>query len=326
MTSLNEVTEGKWIIDTDPGTDDAFAILLALNSIKNNLIAISVVEGNVEIEKCYINAKKVCVINALHHIPIYKGCYLNLVNEKYTAEEFHGKDGLFDIEKFRNYESKYNEDILSLHKNEKYPIIEECSALKIIELCYKHENINILTLGPLTNLALAFMIDPNIINRIGKLVIMGGSYMARGNIKPHCEFNFCVNPIATKIVLDNFKNIIVYPWETAERHQLSLEYMQEHWTDNEKSYFCREIIIKKAEIEGGIFADYGAAVAALFPQSIKTLKTAYYEVIIDSNDSLNGALVIKGKNNNFNDKAKTIQIVEELHENYFLELFKYMIK
>lgn len=327
---------GKWIIDTDPGCDDAFAIIFAMNFIKENLLALSIEGGNVGIEQTYSNAKKVCVVNGKEHVPVYKGCKLNISCTKYSGEDFHGKDGLFDIEKFYNFEEKYDEDICTKSK-QKYrylqetcnPIIEECSALKIIELCYQYDNVNLLTIGPLTNLAVAFMIDPNIVNRIKQLVVMGGSFNHRGNMQLSAEFNFCVDPIAAKITFNNFKNIIVFPWETSELHQLYLEQIKtEAFTDNNLSYFCREIILKKAKIEGGIFPDYVAAVGSFFPKSIKKMNKYNCDIVIDSSDAVNGAFVITKSNclvNQGNNK-KEVWVVEELDERLFYHFFEFMIQ
>jgi purine nucleosidase len=317
---------GKWIIDTDPGVDDAFAIIFALNYIKDNLLALSIEGGNVGLEQCYLNAKKVCVVNGKGSVPVYKGCLLNLSGTKYSAEEFHGRDGLFDVEKFFTYEHKYDPSVYQQHYNEKFKFLEECSALKIIELVYKHDNVNILTLGPLTNLAVAFMLDPNIKNRINKLVVMGGSEKFCGNMQAVPEFNFSVDPIATKVIFDNFTNIVVYPWETSEIHLITEKRMEEFWFDTDTSYFCKEIIRKKESIEGGIFPDYGAAVAAFDPSTIAKVKKACVDVVIDSYPMINGAFLVEKTNNLPYKKAHKVEIIDLLDEEKFMDYFKKMIK
>lgn len=318
---------GKWIIDTDPGSDDSLAILFGLKFIKDNLVALSVVEGNNSVHQCFLNSKKICAISN-RFVPIYKGCELNMSNKFFNFSdftEFHGIDGMFDVEEFFGFEDKYKIDSLQANFNEDHPFLDEYSPLKIIELCYKYNNLNILTIGKATNLSLAFMLDPNIVNRINKVVMMGGSYHFRGNVSAGSEFNFCADPIASKIILDNFTNVIIFPWETCERHKLTHSKFVNS-EENDVNNFCMEILRKKlGSIEEGIFADYGAALAAFYPNIIKLSDYEYADVVIDSSSDLNGALIISKSNVNFIDKPK-FEIIKEIDQNLFDEFFKMIIK
>lgn len=319
---------GKWIIDTDPGTDDAFAIIFALHYIKEHLIALSIEDGTVGIEKCFINAKKVLAIQGKGNIPIYKGCSLNLSGVKFIALS-HGTDGLLNLERFVNYESRYDTNLYKQEHNEKYPILDQCSPTKIVELAYKYDYLNILAIGPLTNIAVAFMLDPNIVKRIRKLVIMGGSYNFSGNKVPTAEFNFCSDNIAAKIVLDNFKNIIVYPWETCTKHLLSEKELKHCIEDNDRSHFCKQIIEKKRAGAfsdfGGVYADFGCAISAFNPRSIKKSRYCHADVTIDGSPSMNGSFVID-KNSMSYKFGNKVQVIEELHDEMFKESFINMIK
>lgn len=318
---------GKWIIDTDPGVDDSFAILFAMNYLKKNLIALSIEGGNTGIEQCFLNAKKICSISGLH-IPIYKGCVKNITAKTFTAEDIHGNDGLFDLENFAKFEEQFDTEVYKQILNEDHPFLDQCSALKIIELCYKYDDVNILAIGPLTNLATAFMIEPDLVNRIKKLVVMGGSYLSLGNIVPAVEFNFACDPIATKIVFDNFKNIIVYPWEPCLTHLLLEEELNACIHDNHRSNFCKEILIKKINsFESGCFPDYGGAISGFAPFAIKKSKKVEVDIIVDSTSEINGAMIL-GINGNkeIKERRNKVEIVEQLHMNLFKEFFAHMIK
>src|SRR5690606_31648280 len=137
-----------------------------------------------------------------------------------------------------NFDEKYDKTSNKKLENKDFPIFENHSPLKIIELCYKYDKLNILTLGPLTNIAAAYMLDPNIVNHVNRLVIMGGTPTHKGNVTECVEFNFYCDPIATKMVLDNFKNVTIYPWEPCEFHLFTEEEIH-HCEIDDKGIFCQ---------------------------------------------------------------------------------------
>jgi purine nucleosidase len=304
----NNNNNDKWIIDTDPGIDDSFAIILGMTYLKENLIALSIGNGNVGIDGCFINAKKICVIKDFH-VPIYKGCYLNLSGVNFEASDFHGKDDLLNLEEFEGYDKKYREEkFMEKLKNLNNPLIDKFSPLKIIELSYKYpKNLSILLIGPLTNIATAIMIDPSLPQRINKVVIMGGSYTSLGNIKSNVEFNFACDPIAAKKVFDSFNfdnnEIILYPWETCMEHLIMTEHLELIGKfDSTTKRFCERIINKKINFPGyGIFADFGSAVYMTNKNSIKNSLKKYIDISIDSNDSNFGQICIE---NDYRNKIK----------------------
>ena len=139
-----------WIVDSDPGCDDMMALLYLLKRPDVDLLMISLVDGNVSLENVSINSKKILKL-AGKSIPLYRGGGLPIIKVFSNEESYHYCDGLGDIEEIRKYEAH---DI---------KIEQENSVIKILEYVELYpRQINLLCLGPLTNIALAFMLDPEL--------------------------------------------------------------------------------------------------------------------------------------------------------------------
>lgn len=304
---------GKWIIDTDPGIDDSYAIILAMNYLKEELVLLSIEAGNVGLDQCAINAKKLSVM-CNRMVPISKGTSKTISTMSLICfESIHGKDGFFDFEEFKHIEQKYDRKFEVKHH----------SAIEIIRLSHVHKNLNLLCIGPLTNIALAYMLDPTLPERINKLVIMGGSYNRIGNIKPVGEFNFACDEIAAKIVLDRFKRTVIYCWEPSMKYQI-LPHNLKTSNSSSKCDFMRKCIQKKMDtLKDGIVADYGAAVAGFSPRSILNSKMLYTDIAIDCTSEHNSAFLVSEKNI-FNGEKDRKQVVLEmdfkLMEHYLNEM------
>ncbi len=190
----------KIIIDTDTATDDAVAIIMALKCSDFDVKAITTVAGNVDLDLATINALytvELCNKNT----PIYKGSSGPLKRRLETSKFFHGRDGLGDT---GPYQPKRKEE-------------KENGVDKIISLINSDPNeIEIIAIGPLTNIARAFMKDSSIINKIKSLYVMGGIGEGKGNITEHAEFNFWVDPDAADIVLNSGAEIKVIAWDTTQ--------------------------------------------------------------------------------------------------------------
>lgn len=203
----------KWIIDTDAGVDDAIAIALPFAAQKNQanpalynafeLAAITCVAGNVTLDKVLVNVGALLELLELPNVPFYKGCDRPMVVVHEHAEAFHGVDGLGDG---------------GLSNTARTPETEHAAQV-IVRLARQHVgDLSILALGPLTNIALACNLDPQLPSRIARLVIMGGAWQARGNQSPTAEFNFAIDPESAYAVFERFDRtgaITVLPWEVA---------------------------------------------------------------------------------------------------------------
>ena len=194
----------KIIIDTDPGQDDAVAILLALASPDEiEVLGITAVAGNVPLSLTEKNARIVCELAGRPDIAVYAGCDRPLRRKLVTAEHVHGKTGLDGPD--------LPEPEIKLQEKHGVDFI-------IDTILQQPENsISLCPLGPLTNIASAILKQPKIVSRIKKIVLMGGAYFEVGNITPAAEFNIFVDPDAAKIVFEAGIDMVVMPLDVTHK-------------------------------------------------------------------------------------------------------------
>lgn len=193
----------KIIIDTDPGQDDAAAIMLALASPELEVLGITAVAGNVPLGLTARNARIVAEICGRTDLRIFAGADAPLKRKLVTAEHVHGKTGLDGVtlfEPLRPLEAGHAVDFIieTLRKEPE----------KTVTLC---------PLGPLTNIAMALERAPDIAARIEQIVLMGGGYFEGGNITPAAEFNIYVDPEAAAIVFGCGTPIIMMPLDVTHK-------------------------------------------------------------------------------------------------------------
>ncbi|MDP2580304.1 nucleoside hydrolase [Shimia thalassica] len=194
----------KIIIDTDPGQDDAVAILLALASPDEiDVIGITAVAGNVPLPLTQKNARIVCELAGKPDVKVFAGCDRPLGRDLVTAEHVHGKSGL---------------DGPDL-PDPTMPLQDQHAVDFIIETLRAHppKTITLCPLGPLTNVAMAFEKAPDIVDRVQEIVLMGGAYFEVGNITPAAEFNIYVDPQAAHIVFSAGAPIVVMPLDVTHK-------------------------------------------------------------------------------------------------------------
>ncbi|WP_298431614.1 nucleoside hydrolase [uncultured Jannaschia sp.] len=193
----------KIIIDTDPGQDDAVAILLALASPELHVLGITAVAGNVPLALTAKNARIVCELAGRRDIPVHAGCDRPLARDLVTAEHVHGKTGL---------------DGPHLPEPE-MPLTSEDGVGFIIETLRAEPagSVTLCPLGPLTNIATALARAPDIADRIARIVLMGGAYFEVGNITPAAEFNIYVDPEAARDVFASGIPITVLPLDVTHK-------------------------------------------------------------------------------------------------------------
>lgn len=193
----------KIIIDTDPGQDDAVAILLALGSAELEIVGMTAVAGNVPLRLTEKNARKICELAGRPDIKVYAGAIRPLARELVTAEEVHGETGLNG--------PQLPEPTMQLQ--------DQYAVDFIVETLMKEESgmITLCALGPLTNIALALIREPKIAPRIKEIVLMGGGFFEGGNVTPTAEFNIYVDPHAADVVFKSGIPIVMMPLDVTHK-------------------------------------------------------------------------------------------------------------
>lgn len=191
------MTKRRIIIDTDPGVDDALALILALRSPELQVEAITTVNGNVCVSQCTENVLRVLEILGLpSNPPVVQGADQPLRREPNPSVSIHGRDGLGEISFIKEHRGKKKYPAPRLRPASKY------APEFICKLAARHSGeISVVSLGPLTNLAMALTIDPKLVHHIKEIVTMGGAYSVPGNVTPTSEFNFFCDPEAARQVI-----------------------------------------------------------------------------------------------------------------------------
>ena len=192
------------IIDTDPGIDDAVALLLAWASPELNVLGITTVAGNVELEQCYLNAHRLRQL-ASRMTPIYSGCPAPILKSLQVTHSIHGRDGL----------------------GMSWPAVDAPKSTLhsvdfIIEQALNHKSspMTLCMLGPLTNLATALILCPEIKEGIKQVVLMGGALENSGNTSPVAEFNFYTDPHAAARVFASGLSIVMSPLDVTRQTEV----------------------------------------------------------------------------------------------------------
>jgi purine nucleosidase len=194
----------KIIIDTDPGQDDAVAILLALASPEDlEVLGIVAVAGNVPLPLTQKNARIVCELAGHPETKVFAGCDAPISRKLITAEHVHGQTGLDGPPM----------------ADPTMPLQDQHGVDFIIETLRSEDagTVTLCPLGPLTNIATAFDRAPDIIEKVQEIVLMGGGYFEGGNITPSAEFNIYVDPEAAEIVFKSGVPITMMPLDVTHK-------------------------------------------------------------------------------------------------------------
>jgi purine nucleosidase len=191
------------LIDTDPGVDDALALLMAFADPRHRVVALTIAAGNVGLAHTVRNALKLCEVAGVD-VPVHAGCPVPLVHPPAEDAAFvHGNDGFGDIgyaPAARAAEAEH-------------------AALALVRLAREHEGrLVLVALGPLTNVALAVRLDPALPSRLARFVVMGGAVTGQGNTTVPAEFNIGFDPEAARVVFEAFPRLELVDWEAVLRH------------------------------------------------------------------------------------------------------------
>lgn len=240
------------LIDTDPGVDDALALLMAFDAPHHEVVALTIAAGNVGLRHTVANALKLCEIAEVD-APVFAGCDAPLLHSAPDASYVHGRDGFGDI------------GYAPAAKRAE----AEHAALAMIRLSHAHAGrLVVCMLGPLTNLAVALKLDPTLPQRVGRMVVMGGAVTGQGNTTPTAEFNIGFDPEAAHLVFEAFaaagKVVEVADWEAVIRHGF-LHSDVERWlrADHPRARFYEAISRKTREWSAGLRGERWHAADAL---------------------------------------------------------------
>src|SRR6185437_15919771 len=173
------------ILDTDPGIDDALALVLALDSPEVQLEAITTVHGNVPVEMTTRNALGLLEVAGRSDVPVARGSAQPLVRAPVDAKYVHGPTGL---------------GTLALPEPQTSVVTQSAADLIIERVQAAPGEVTLVPIGPLTNLALALRREPAIASQVREVVIMGGALRVPGNVTPAAEFNIYADPHAAQVV------------------------------------------------------------------------------------------------------------------------------
>lgn len=272
-----------FLIDTDTASDDAVALIMALRAPDVHVEAITVVSGNVPAEQGTRNAlytAELCGSN----VPVYSGAVRPLMREPQYAHWFHGKDGLGD---------------------QGYPPPRRKAEAKhavpaIIETVSANPGVTLVTLGPLTNIALALAEWPALVNSVSRCVIMGGNPCTEGNVTPAAEYNMWVDPEAAKTVLHSGLPIELVGWHLcrgdANLLGADIEHVRNLGTDLARfTIDCNRAAMEANRVQTGELGiplpDPTAMAIALDP-SICTTSSRHYVDIETGSDLTRGMTVV----------------------------------
>lgn len=260
------------IIDCDPGIDDAQAIIMAYQHPGVEIEAITTVSGNVGVDLTTANVLRILDILDAPPIPVFAGSATALVESCENASFFHGEDGLGDS------------DLPQSSREVK----DEHSALALIRLAKENQGeLELIAIGPLTNLALALRMEPSLPRMYKRLVVMGGAYYAQGNTSNlPAEFNIYADPEAAAIVFECWPMITLITWEATLSHGIPIEkYLNLCKIENPRSRFLEKItkhsfdyLIKLLNREMSYLADPLAMAVLLEPNIILESRDVFVQI------------------------------------------------
>ncbi len=314
----SDMEKKKIIIDCDGGSDDAMALAMALNDERYEVIMVTIVSGNVRSKQAAINMRTTIEVNDTYRPEVYVGCDEMLVRDWVGAAETHGEDGMGDLD-------LVDESLIPDEGHAVYKILE---ALRNA----KDKQIDIITLGPLTNIALAIRLEPETMKKVGRIVVMGTAGLGTGNVSPAAEFNIWQDPDSCKVLLDSGIDPIVFVgWDAClDEAMFEEDEIRKISQGSQIGKFCIDSNIVLLKMNRERFkrdcldmADPAAMAAALYPECIDQCEKYYCEVELNHGPSYGGVLVdryhFSGKKENAYICSK---LKPDLYKKYVMDMLK----
>lgn len=278
------VEKRKLIIDTDCGSDDAMAIAMALRDPRYEVLLFSICSGNVPAAQAAVNTLTTIEMSESYEPPVYIGSSEPLIRPLECSYDTHGKDGMGDIGLVPR----------------RLGLAQGNGVIKMLEALEREPagTVEIVALGPLTNLALAIRLDPETMGRVRRLSIMGSAGLGIGNVSPAAEFNIWQDPEAARIVLGSGVPIMLVGWDAclgdAMLNEAEIRRLRESGSVGKFAIDCNRVLMELNERRFGYgcldMADPAAMAAALCGECIETCDDYYCEV--DTSDGISAGAVL----------------------------------
>ncbi|MDO4378865.1 MAG: nucleoside hydrolase [Erysipelotrichia bacterium] len=310
----------KLIIDTDCGSDDAVALIMALREPRVEVKAITVTSGNCPMQQAAKNVLQSIYYAQTYQPPVYKGTSLPLWCDYEDASQVHGIDGMGDCPWLKRPEDKFE--------------AEHAVDALIHYVKQEKGDLEILAIGPLTNIAAAILQDPQTMRSISKLTVMGGAHPYNNPHTVSAEFNIMCDPEAAKIVFDSRIPITMCTlescWGTMRFEEEDIQYFKEL---NELGSFCMDInrvMINAAKKNRGVgsmdLPDAGAFASITCPELIENCFDAFVR-IETSGTYTRGATIFETKEHHYrNDFIPNCQVVTKIDGVNFKKYLANLIK
>jgi inosine-uridine nucleoside N-ribohydrolase len=278
------------IIDTDCGTDDASAVLLAIGCKKFNVLGITCIGGNTSLEQVCTNVLRVLKIGRREDIPVFRGCTANILDIEFKSESrAHSADG------FGGIADSIQVDAAKIQS--------EHAINWLVKTVSENEGkVTLITLGPMTNILVAYTMYPEFQKKLKRLVIMGGTLDARGNCSLTSEFNVFCDPEAAHVILKSFTcPITMVTWNVCLESYLSWEWYQQKVlaSNSIKANFIGRLFAKRNEwfkqipaVFKGFMACDLLTIACLVDPEIILDKVKHYATVELNGLTTRGQLVV----------------------------------
>ena len=275
----------KIIIDTDCGSDDAMAIAMALNEPSIEILMFSAVHGNVSVEQAAVNTLTTIEKAGTYEPPVYIGCGEPLLRKSVFAFETHGDDGMGDLG----------------FRPERLTVSKGSGITRMLELIEESEpgEIEIVAIGPLSNLALAVRMAPGVMKKVRRISLMGTAGLGPGNVSPVAEFNIWQDAEAARIVFEFPIPKFIVGWDAClGEAMLQEEDIRKIRTGSPLGQFAIDCNRQLIELNRERFgrdvldmADPAALAAVMYPSCIRTSQPYYCEVETSDGISYGNVLI-----------------------------------
>ncbi len=314
------------IIDTDPGVDDALAILLALRSPELHVVGMTTVAGNVSVEQATANLHRVLALSKPQaQLLIGQGAAAPLQRVLETATHVHGPDGLGELDRFRSRDGQ-----------PRYPPRVVPAALpRAIEvwrlaLARHSASLTLVTLGPLTNLALALESDPKLVRQFQSIICMAGAVAVPGNVTPAAEFNVYVDPHAARAVFQAGLPVTLIPLDVTEQVTMTRDHIK-RLTTNTTDPVCQffgdatgHALAFAEQVEGAARFPFHdpLAVAAAFDPSLVRCEPVHLEVETEGTATVGATIADRRVRSRAHRRSPNVQVALQVNVKRALALFE----